>query len=131
QMRPDRVRLEHHADRPLVHRHEAPGGRVGPRAPADADRAAVGVLEAGHTAQRGRLAAAAWAEQRIALALRHCEPHVVDSVHRALTIYFPPRGANSRRNRNTIGTTATMIMVLSAAAGAESPLSSRRQSSTD
>ena len=62
-VRPDRVRLEDHAEVPEVRREEHPPRHRGHHAAAQRDLARVGALEPGDQAQRGRLAAAARSEQ--------------------------------------------------------------------
>ena len=54
------------------------GGRCGDVAVADADRAAVDVLEAGEHAQRGGLAAAGGADEDEELAVADLEVELVD-----------------------------------------------------
>ena len=78
QMREQRVALEHHRDVAL--------GRRQPRdvAVGDHDAAAVGRLESGDQAQRGRLAAARWAEQHVERARRERERDAVDGAHLAV-----------------------------------------------
>ena len=68
EMRPDRIGLEHHSDRALVHRNED-AARVRDHASADRDRALLGPLEAGDAAQDRGLAAPARTKQRVALRL--------------------------------------------------------------
>ncbi len=84
QVRPDRVGLEHHANRAVVHLDEDAARRVGHDAPADRDGPGVGVFEAGDAAQRRGLAAAAGTEQGIALAVGDIEADAIDDVDRAL-----------------------------------------------
>src|SRR6266540_4197260 len=80
-VRPDRVRLEHHAEPALVRRHtRALRGRE-EHVAADRDLARVRRLEARDAAERRRLAAARRAEQREQLALVHGEGDVVDRKH--------------------------------------------------
>ncbi len=79
-----RIGLEHHADIALV------GRQVGDVAPADADGAGGGLLEAGHHAQRRGLAAAGRAEEGDELAPLDGEVEVLH--HDVLAIDFPNRG---------------------------------------
>jgi len=83
-VRPERVRLEDHADVPLVRRDVEAARRVEDGALAEGDRAGVGRLEAGETAERRRLAAAAGAEEDKELARFDLELEVVDCDRRRL-----------------------------------------------
>ena len=76
-VRPDRVRLEDHAEVALVGRHERRRRRRGDDAPAQRDLAGVGTLEAGDQAQGRGLAAAARPEQREDLAAPDLERRAV------------------------------------------------------
>ena len=67
-----------------MHRHEDAARGIRHDAAADLDGAALGLLEAGHAAQRAGLAAAARPEQRVALRRRDLEADAVDGVHRAV-----------------------------------------------
>ncbi len=84
EMRPDRIGLEHHADRAFMHRHEDAGCGIGHDAPADLDSAALGLFEAGNAAQCGGFSATAWTEQRVTLRIRDFEADVIDGRHRAI-----------------------------------------------
>ena len=71
-VRVERVVLEHHRDVAVL------GRQVGDVAVADADRAAVDVLEAGEHPQRGGLAAAGRADEDEELAVADLEVELVD-----------------------------------------------------
>jgi hypothetical protein len=81
-VRPDRIRLEHHAEAALVRRHEhasAPGidDRVG-----HGDLAADRTLQAGNRPQRRRLAAAAGPQQREEVSFGHIDVDILRRLHR-------------------------------------------------
>ena len=77
-VRPQRVRLEHHADVALVRRQVDPAGGVEHRGRAEADPARARRLQPGEAPQRGRLAAPARTEEDEELALLDLEIEVVD-----------------------------------------------------
>ena len=79
-VRPQRVRLEHHADVALVGRQVDPAVGVEHRGRAEADLAGARRFQAGEAAQRGRLAAPARTEEDEELALLDLEVQVVDGL---------------------------------------------------
>ena len=80
-VRPDGVRLEHHAEAAPVGRDEDVARRGIDDPVADADLACARPLQACDRAQRRGLAAAARAEQREQLSLGHLECHVLRGAH--------------------------------------------------
>jgi len=77
-VRPDRVRLKDHAEIAPVRWHEEPARRRGDQTPAQRDLAGIRMLEPGHEAKGGGLAAAARPEQGEHLAppdLERCAVH--------------------------------------------------------
>ena len=133
EMRPDRVGLEHHSDRALVHGDEMI--RIRDHASADGDRPLLGLIETGDTAQYRGLAAAARTEQRVALRLGHAEAHMVDGFDGALGSdeglresgygehghSATARRAKVRRATKMTGNTTATMIDASAAEGAGCP----------
>src|SRR5689334_3070618 len=64
-MRPNRIGLKYHPDRPLVRRHIDPLARGEHRLTGDGDFSAIRSLQTRDAAQRRGLAATAWAEKSI------------------------------------------------------------------
>ncbi len=85
-VRPQRVRLEHHADVALVRRQVDPAFGVEHRGRAEADLASARCFQAGEAPQRRRLAAPARTEEDEELALLDLEIEVVDSLRRRLPV---------------------------------------------
>src|SRR5262249_55305206 len=67
-VRPDRVALEDHADAAPVRGEEGPCATVSDHLGADPNPSCIRSLKAGDTAQRRRLPAAGWPQQRVQLA---------------------------------------------------------------
>ena len=81
-MRPDGVRLKHHAETPLVGRQEDALTRGKDREPVHDDLTAHRALQARDGAQGRRLAASGRPEKREELSIRHVEGHVLSGFDR-------------------------------------------------
>src|SRR4029077_18415214 len=84
--------LKDHAEIAPVGRHEAPPRRRGDQTPAERDLARIRMLEAGHDANGGGLAAAARPEQGEHLAPPDLERRAVHRRRRAVRLAHPVEG---------------------------------------
>src|SRR6185312_12007654 len=139
-VRPQRVRLEHHADMAVLGRDVDVGAADDQIA--DPDRAALRSLEPGDQAQQRALAAAGRTEHREELALVDRERNVVDRGDRseALDDAVERHGCHGNTPRATrdanafaisiIDSVTTTAMTATAAAATASPACSRLNSTT-